>query len=218
VLFPPHTGARCIVLRSRRAILNLKQFSNIMSDSQPTANDPNKPHRKVTVAIVEKESGETIRYSLLEPTDFPFQLVERYFDDFVKEMISKMRPGEERAFLLYERAEGLRPSVTDFRIVNTPKTVRWERSVTGHRGLGATGSATNPYSVDEGKSSVVKKGAFPRLAGEDPSALSDDGGIDDDAIRAAARHTHSLLRTAIAEKFSESSRLPNSPRSRSASA
>ena len=177
-----------------------------MSDSHPTADDPNKPHRKVTVAIVEKESGEIIRYSVLEPTDIPRKLVERYFDDFVKEMISEMSRGEERAFLLYERAEGLRPCVKDVKIINKPKTIHCERSVTGHRGPGATGSETDPYSVDEGESSVVKKGAFPRPAG-DPSALLDDGGIDEDAIRAAAQHAHSLLRTALAEKFSESSRL-----------
>jgi len=177
-----------------------------MSDSQPRADDPNKPHRKVTVAIVEKESGETIRYSVLEPTDFPFQLVERYCDDFVKEMISEMSRGEARAFLLYERAEGLRPRVKDVKIINKPKTIRWERSVTGHPGRGATGSERIPYSVDEGESSVVKKGAFPRPPG-DSSALLDDGGIDEDAIRAAIRHAHSLLRTALAEKFSESSRL-----------
>jgi len=177
-----------------------------MSDSQPRADDPNKPHRKVTVAIVEKESGETIRYSVLKPTDFPFQLVERYCDDFVKEMISEMSRGEERAFLLYSRAEGLRPRVKDVKIINKPKTIRWERSVMGHRGPGATGSATKPYSVDKGESSVVKKGAFPRPGG-DPSALLDDGGIDEDAIRAAVRHVHTLLRTALAEKFNGSSRL-----------
>ena len=178
-----------------------------MSNSQPTADDTNTPHRKVTVAIVKKESGETIRYSVLEPTDSPFQLVRRYFDDFVKEMISEMSRGEERAFLLYERTEGLRPCVNDFKIINKPKTFRWVKSVTGHRGPGATGSETDPYSVDEGESSVVKKGAFPRPAGGDPSSLVDDGGIDEDAIRATIRHVHSLLRTALAEKFSECSRL-----------
>jgi hypothetical protein len=178
----------------------------MMSDSQPTADALNKPHRKVTVAIVAKESGETIRYSVLEATDSPFQLEKRYFDDFVKEMISEMSRGEERAFLLYSRAEGLRPRVKDVKIINKPETVRWERSVMGHRGPGATGSVTHPFSVDEGDSSVVKKGAFPRPGG-DPSALLDDGGIDEDAIRAAARDAHSLLRTALAEKFSESSRL-----------
>jgi hypothetical protein len=185
---------------------DLKDFTNIMSDSKPKADDPNKPDRKVTVAIVEKDSGETIRYSVLEPTDSPFQLVQNYFDDFVKEMISKMRRGEERAFLLYEQAEGLRPYVKDFKIINKPKTIRWERSVMGRRGPGATGSETSPYSVDISEDSVVKKGAFPRPVG-DPSVLLDDGGMDEEAIRAAARHAHSLLRTALAEKFSESSRL-----------
>jgi hypothetical protein len=121
-------------------------------------------------------------------------------------MVSEMSRGEEREFLLYERAEGLRPTVKNLKIVNKPTTITWERSVTGHRGQGATGSKRSPYSVDEGEGKVVKKGGFPRPGG-DQSALLEDDGLDEDAIRTALQHTHMLLRTALAQKFNESSRL-----------
>ena len=177
-----------------------------MSESDPMSHDPNKPHRKVTIAIVEKTAAETIRYSVLEPTDYPYQLVESYLDDFAKEMVSEMGQGEERAFLLYEQAEGLRPTVKDVRIINAPKTIKSERSVMGQRGSGVIRIKTVPYSVENGKSTIVKRGAFPTPEGG-RSALFDDDGIDENAIRTAALRAHSLLRTAIAEKFSESSRL-----------
>lgn len=177
-----------------------------MSDSQPPASDPSQRHRKVTVIIVEKQSGETIRHAVLDSNDTPFNRLERYFDDFVKETISEMNRGEARAFLFYERVEGLRPCVKDVTVINKPKTFRWERRVKGRPGPGATGSETDPYSVDIGEISVVKKGAFPRPAG-DPSAPLDDDGIDEDAIRTAMRDVHAVLRTALAEKFTEPSRM-----------
>lgn len=111
-----------------------------MSDSQPTADDPSKLHRKLTVALVGKQSGETIRYAVLESHDSPLNRLERYCDEFVKELIAEMSRGEERTFLLYERVEGLRPCVKDVTVINKPKTIRWERSVMGHRGPGATGA------------------------------------------------------------------------------
>jgi hypothetical protein len=178
-----------------------------MSDSQANAGDPPIPHRNVTVAIVEKQSGETVRYAVLESNDSPLNRVERYFNEFVKELISEMSRGEKRAFLLYERIEGLRPYVKEVTITNKPDTFRWEKSVMGYRGPGATGSITTPYTVDQGEESLVKKGAFPRPIGRFQSAPLDDDGVDEEAIVASLRRAHSLLQTALVEKFSESSRL-----------
>ena len=64
-----------------------------------------------------------------------------------------------------------------------------------------------PYDVQEGKYSVVKKGTFPRPPGTELSVTMDDGGIDEDAIRAAILRTHSLALAAVAENFSGASRL-----------
>lgn len=164
---------------------------------------PEKFHRKTTVTIVEKLSSELLRYDVLEPTDCPSELVSNYFDRFVEEVLPQMRRGEERFYLLYHRADGLRPDVREVGIIN--KTFYVGRSVMGRPDPGFIESF--PHRVAWGDAKVVKKGAFPRPPGADPSAIIDDGGIDEHAIRAALLSTYSLLRAAVAETFNEPSRL-----------
>lgn len=163
-----------------------------------------KPHNRITtVAIVEKSSAEVIRYDVLEATDSPYQLVSDYFDCFVKEVLPQMQKDEERYYLLYSRAEGLRPDVREVGIINKPFTV--EHSVTGYPGPGFVKTFTD--DIVWGDAKVVKKGAFPRPPGTDSLAVIDDGGIDEEAIRAAMVNVLSILRAAVIDKFSEQSRL-----------